>query len=167
MATATIETSNSKDDPSDVIVEEIFVPDSLPPGNTPAADAASANGRPALKPRDIETLDFEIPGERQFFRVVPLRHPFRRNGEIVRDITVRRLTVGEVGDLIDDRPGDMPDFFDIYAVMTGLPAAVLRGLIDIDGEMVAGACYDFLPRYFRPPSTAPTASSSTSVDGAA
>lgn len=166
MAKATIETSNSKDDPSDVIVEEIFVPDTLPPGETPADGKANANARPAIKPRDIETLDFEIPGERQFFRVVPLKHPFRRNGEIVRDITVRRLTVGAVGDLIDDRPGDMPDFFDIYAVMTGLPAAVLRGLIDIDGEAVAEACFDFLPRYFLPRS-AVSASSSTSDSGAA
>lgn len=167
MAIATIETSNSAHDPNDVIVEEIFVPDTLPPGETPAAGAAPAGGRPALKPREVETLDFEIEGELQPFRVVPLKHPFRRNGEIVREIVVRRLAVGAVGDLIDNRPDDMPDFFDIYAIMTGFPAPVLRGLIDIDGEPVAGACFDFLPRYFRPRSVAPSASSSTSDDGAA
>lgn len=164
MAKATIETSNSKDDPSDVIIEEIFVPDTLPPGETSAAGKAE---RPVLKPREVETLDFAIEGEVQPFRAVPLKHPFRRDGEIVRAIIVRRLAVGEVGDLIDNRPDDMPDFFDIYAVMTGFPAAVLRGLIDVDGEPVAGACFDFLPRYFRPISVDRSASSSTSADGAA
>ena len=38
MAKATIETSNSKDDPSDVITEEIFVPDLPPPGEAPASN---------------------------------------------------------------------------------------------------------------------------------
>ena len=73
-----------------------------------------------------------------------------RAGKVIDTITVRRLPVGSIGDLIESLPSDRHDNFDIYAAMTGLPAPVLRGLIDVDGEQVAGACFDFLPRVFRP-----------------
>ena len=167
MAKVTIETPNSASDPADVVTEEIFVPDTLPPGEGGAAPAGQATARPALKPREVEALDFEIEGEMELFHKVPLKHPFRRNGDVVRAIFIRRLTVAEVGDLIDARPADLPDLFDIYAIMAGHPAPVLRGLVDIDGEAVAEVCYDFLPRYFRPRTTAPDASSSSLLDGAA
>lgn len=166
MAKVTIETPNSAD-PADVATEEIFVPDTLPPGEGGAAPVGQATARPALKPREVEALDFEIEGEVMLHRVVPLKHPFRRDGKIVREIFIRRLTVAEVGDLIDARPTDLPDMFDIYAMMAGHPAPVLRGLVDIDGEAVAEVCYDFLPRYFRPRSKVPDASSSSLPSGAA
>lgn len=167
MAKVTIETPNSAD-PADVMTEEIFVPDTLPPGESDTAPGGQATtARPALKPREVEMLDFEIEGEVELFHKVPLKHPFRRNGDIVRAIFIRRLTVAEVGDLIDARPADLPDLFDIYAIMAGHPAPVLRGLVDIDGEAVAEVCYDFLPRYFRPRTTAPDVSSSSLPDGAA
>lgn len=168
MAKAMIETSNSAHDPSDLVVEEIFVPDTLPPGEVSAAGAAPAGERPAVKPREVEMLDFGIEedGPRPF-HIVPLKYPFRRDGQITRQIVVRRLTVGEVGEMLDTRPADLPDRFDIYAAMTGLPAPVLRGLIDIDGEAVAEACFDFLPRYYRPRLMDQNVSSSTSDDGAA
>lgn len=166
MAKVTIETPNSAD-PADVATEEIFVPDILPPGEGGAAPPGEGTVRPALKPREVEKLDFEILGEVMLHRAVTLKHPFRRNGEVVREIFIRRLTVAEVGDLIDARPADLPDLFDIYAIMAGHPAPVLRGLVDVDGEAVAEVCFDFLPRYFRPRTMAPDASSSSLPDGAA
>ncbi len=167
MGKVTIETANSSSDPADVVTEEIFVPDTLPPGEAGAPASGQAAARPALKPREVEKLDFEIEGELSRFCSIALVHPFRRDGGVVRQIDVRRLTVAEVGDLIDARPADLPDLFDIYAIMTGTPAPVLRGLVDIDGEAVAEACYDFLPRYFRPGTTAPDASSSSLPYGGA
>jgi len=168
LAKAIIETSNSAHDPNDVVAEEIFVPDTLPPTEGSAAGVAPAGGRPAVKPREVETLDFGLDedGPRPF-SVVPLKYPFRRDGQITRQIVVRRLTVGEVGEMLDTRPADLPDRFDIYSAMTGMPAPVLRGLIDIDGEAVAEACFDFLPRYYLPRWTDQGASSSTSENGAA
>lgn len=74
--------------------------------------------------------------------------------------TLRRLTVGEVGDLIDGLP-DTYDNYDIYAFMCGQPAAVLRGLVDVDGEKVAGVGYDFLPRLFRGETAAESESASS------
>lgn len=104
-----------------------------------------ATGRPAERP--IERLAFRS-GETG--RTVTLKYPFDHPvlGS-VDAITIRRLTVGEVGDLITQRPADAPDLFDIYGAMCGLPAATLRGLIDVDGEEVADICWDFLPRAFR------------------
>ncbi|GLR51283.1 hypothetical protein KYK30_20620 [Shinella yambaruensis] len=159
---ATVETPLSLNDKSDVAVEEIPLP---PPEmwgeleNDPAA--APAAPVPAKGVREIAVLEF-VDGKP--CRRIPLEYPFKdaERGQVT-EIVVRRLTVGEVGDLLDHRPSS-PDNFDIYALMTGFPAPVLRGLIDVDGEAVADACYDFFPRVFRPAKGAP---SSPSTDGAA
>lgn len=159
----------SKDDRTDVKAIEIPLP---PPemwkdldNSGGKAQSASPASTEAPKPvrRDIEKLTFV---GNQPSKVVPLEYPFEHPllGR-VDEITVRRLSVGEVGDMLDERPDDMPDLFDIYERMTGIPAAVLRGLVDVDGEAVSGVCFNFLPRLYRPILSA--VSSSTSASGEA
>ncbi|PWE52254.1 hypothetical protein DEM27_31905 [Metarhizobium album] len=161
----TIITPNSEKDPNDVIVEEI----TLPPVETwpEEVKADTAPASPAMsRTREIAKLDFDVSGVVQPFIVIQLVHPFRHPDlGIVKEIRVHRLTVGEIGDLLDNRPTGMPDLFDIYALQTNIPAPVLRGLIDVDGEAVTKVCYDFLPRYFRRVPIDPPAPSSTSPNG--
>lgn len=126
-------------------------------GAKPAAPAEATGAArrltPAARPVVIvpvrEVAELEFTGAKKPWRDIPLEYPFPPGGREVAEIRVRRLTVSEVGDLL--RPcrmtGPTPD---IYAVMAGLLAPVLRGLIDVDGERVVGACWDFLPRSFRP-----------------
>lgn len=143
-----IETSNSQYDPSDVLYEDI----PLPPIETWPKEVMEGQApvRPAMASaakRERETLQFRTPA----LNAIPLKYPFDHSTlGAVEAVTVRRLTVGEVGEILDERVGDVPDNFDIYARMTGLPAPVLRGLMDVDGEEVVNACFDFLPRFFRP-----------------
>jgi hypothetical protein len=157
-----VATPISRDDPEKVKIEEIPLP---PEEMWAELDNSGKGSPPAAKPepgaapadRPVEKLEFLDAVN----LVIPLKFPFRWQGKKVDAITVRRLTVGELGDLIDSIPEPRPDNFDIYAAMTGLPAKVLRGLIDQDGEQVTEACYDFLPRLFRPRTDPPSASSST------
>lgn len=148
---ATIQTPMSKDDPQEVAVEEIDLP---PPelwgaldNGGPSQPAQAVEQRPAKK-REFETLAFKTG---QWRKVIPLEFAFDHPtlGEVT-EITVRRLNVGEIGQFLDERDVDAPDNFDIYSVMCGLPETVLRGLMDVDGERVSEACYDFLPRVYRP-----------------
>ncbi|MFC6447156.1 hypothetical protein [Shinella zoogloeoides] len=152
--TMKIETALEKDDRLAVKVAEI----PLPPvdqwealDNSGDAKKVSATDQQAPVEREIAQLNFDIPT----MVVQPLDFPFTHPvlGHVT-EITVRRLTVGAVGNILDGRAADAPDMFDIYAVMTGVPAPVLRGLIDVDGERVTGACFDFLPRLLRPVTTA-------------
>lgn len=164
-ASVRVETPMSKNDPTEVKVEEIPLP---PPemwealDNSPKPKAAAPTAAaPAPTRRKFDQLAFK-GGE--VTRSIPLQFSFDHPemGDVTQ-ITVRRLTVGEVGELIDTRDPEAPDFFDIYARMCGMPETVLRGLIDVDGEAVTGVCYDFLPRLFRP--VRADASSSTSPTG--
>jgi hypothetical protein len=119
------------------------------PARTGGQDAAEkAAPRPAA---DIADLEFEGSGH---LRMIPLKFPFRHpeTGEWVRKIAVERLPIGEVGRLVEKFSGQTYDKFEIYSLMTGLPAPVLRGLKDVDGDEVTGVAYDFLPRVFRPAS---------------
>lgn len=157
----------SKDDRNDVKAVEIPLP---PPemwavldNSTEKTSSSSAAGSisPKLVRRDIEKLTFV---GNQPSKAVPLQYSFEHPAlGFVDVITVRRLSVGEVGDMLDERPDNMPDFFDIYERMTGIPAPVLRGLVDVDGEAVTGVCFDFLPRLYRP--ILSDALSSTSTTG--
>lgn len=153
--TASIITPQTRSNPDDVKVEEIPLPpaamwaeldNSAPPPVLPGGlDTGGVDpGRPQ---REIEVLGFTVPMGRD----VPLKFPFDHAllGHVSR-IHVRRLTVGEVGDILDKRDPKAPDMFDIYEIMTGIPAAVLRGLEAGDGEEVTGVCFDFLPRLLRP-----------------
>lgn len=123
-----------------------------------AAGTPAAAGAAPPPAREIARLDFS--GAKLPVRLIPLEYGFTHAGARVASVTVRRLSIGEVGDLIDSLPPGRVDNFDIYAAMTGLPAPVLRGLVDVDGERVTEACYDFLPRVFRPEEPPPAPASS-------
>ncbi len=154
MNSAAIKTPVTKDPNGAFTVEEIPLPppemwtdldnseDSqtgIKPPEAPKADARAS--------RVIEQLNFGGADR----RVVPLNFPFDHpDYGRVTEITVRRLSVGEVGELIDNLPKGQPDNFWIYARQTGFAEEVLRGLVDIDGEAVTDVCFDFLPRVFAP-----------------
>jgi len=152
--TARIQTPQSKNNPAEVKVEEIPLPPSelwgdLDNGN---ADVTSASQTTTVginaAPMDIEeeaivALDFVANSHR---RIISLKYPFRLNGKVVEAITVRRLLIGEVDNFLRKTAREKLSTFDVYAYMAGLPASVLRGLIDEDGDAVTDAAYDFLPR---------------------
>lgn len=119
----------------------------LPPDDVLDKVAEPSIPEPAAKPDagkpEVAALEFEDDAAKP----VPLKRPFRYEGELVKAITVRPLLTAEYGDVIRD--DGTYDRFDAYALMTGLPAPVLRGLDARDGEEVTGIAYDFLPRLFR------------------
>ena len=123
---------------------------SPPPGspdyarkNGTAAAASEAADLPADAPPLVAVLDFVKPR----CTPIPLDHPFRLDGRLIESITVKRLEMEAVNALVaKDRYRDL---YEIYAEMTGLPAAVLRGLDGDDGDRVTGAAWDFLPRILR------------------
>jgi hypothetical protein len=137
---------NGKTDPLEVDISEIPLP---PDELTEALDNSQPDvgQSPAEKP-EVAALDFlSDAGTREV--AITLDHPFRFDGRDIRTIKVRKLTVVEVAE-VSGRAGRTGfDIYEIYAAMTGLPAAVLRGLLDDDGEAVIGKAYDFLPRAFR------------------
>lgn len=112
-----------------------------------AADKAEAKPAPraAVPPARLE---FEGSAHE---RVIPLKHPFMHpeTGEMVRQITVRRLLTAEVEEAIETVLAEGYSNFVLYARMTGLTVPILRGLMDEDGDAVTDAAYDFLPRVFR------------------
>lgn len=167
--TAQVSVPQSKSDPAAVKVEEIPLPpqemwaelDNAAPAARGASDVPlEGTARKATAKPPQAKLNFR-PGATS--KTISLQYPFEHplTGE-VEEITVRRLTVGEVGELLDRLEPEAKDNFQIYSAMTGLPAEVLRGLVDVDGEEVSQVCYDFLPRIFRPRAKEP---SSTSTDG--
>lgn len=149
--TAVIATPQSKDDPLDVKIEEI----PMPPADKWEELDNSQSSRPSGPMHPLETAvaveeiaELTFVGEAHKKRI-PIQHPFILNGETVDTVTVRRLRIGDVDRAIKRAQAGPFSLFDIYAEMTGLPAAVLRGLIDEDGDKVTDACYDFLPRALR------------------
>jgi hypothetical protein len=110
------------------------------PPSEPEGEAAA---EPSAAPPEVALLDFVDGGD----RVVKLERPFRLDGVVVAEITVRRLTVSAVAEL--SRAGKVGDLYEVYSAMTGLPASVLRGLDAGDGLEVTGAAWDFLPRRIR------------------
>lgn len=113
--------------------------------NTIVDEEAAQEPQTTVSRAPIAKLEFinGVPG-----KTVPLRYGFIKNGEQVEKIFVRRLSIGEVGDLIDQYAGVAVPKWELYAAMTGYTAAELRGLIDTDGDDVTGTAYDFLPRIF-------------------
>lgn len=118
-------------------------PEDLPPVPPGEPDGDPAAATTATPPPPVAVLDFVDGGQ----RVVTLERPFRLEGAVVADITVRRLTVTAVAELA--RAGKAGDLYEVYSAMTGLPPAVLRGLDAGDGLEVTGAAWDFLPRRIR------------------
>lgn len=156
-----VETPVSQTDPSQVKVEEIPLPPEemwkdLDNSTAPVAPDASAAPETKRQPMPAARLKFLRDTQVE----VPLEFPFEWEGQIVEKIVIRRLTVGEVGDLVDSLPGTF-DNYDVYAAMCGLPGEVLRGMIDQDAEKLIEVGYDFLPRMFRFRKEAENGSAST------
>lgn len=122
----------------------------------PTPPAAPAEAVPAAPRVEPAKLAFVTPRGVN----VPLKFPFYLGGDLVEAITVRRLIVGEVRDIAGAGVDD-PNFslYSFYAPMTGLPEAVLLGLVDEDGEAVIEACNRFLPRLARQVFFGPTTDS--------
>lgn len=119
-------------------------------GDTAEAPVRQADvpAEKATAPRkSVAMLDFVGDSH---LRQVPLKHPFRWEGSVVESLSVRRLTIDQLSAVLNRQDGESLTTFDLYALMIGLPAPVLRGLVDEDGEAMAEAAYDFLPRQMRP-----------------
>ena len=153
------------DDPLAVDIAEIPLPDgdvlAAMLAEEAAADEAAA-APPVAATKDVaatkaakqvaespEVAALSFVGGRPRAVAIPLDFPFEFDGRTVEAVTVRRLTVSEVGRLTNALP-ERFDNFEVYAAMTDLSAAVLRGLDEADGARVSAAAYDFLPRAFRP-----------------
>lgn len=115
--------------------------------NTPVAASPAAVAPSAAPVEPIADLQFVGEAHR---RIIPLHFPFTLGGKMIEAITVRRLRIGDVDRFIKRAQAGSFSTFDVYAEMTQLPADVLRGLIDEDGDAVTDACFDFLPRSLRP-----------------
>lgn len=125
-----------------------------PPGSPDHArrqggTSAAAPAAPAQKatPLPVERLAFRPVG-RPLTETVTLDYPFEWKGELVSSITVRRLTVAEVSELVEGGAFETERMWAIYAAQSGLPAGVLRGMMEDDGDRVVEANRRFLPRAF-------------------
>lgn len=112
-------------------------------GPGPVGEAAPAPAAAPVAPPPVAALDFV--GDRG--KTIPLDHPFRWDGRLIEMIEVRRLRMQHLSDLV--AAGRHDDLYEVYAEMTGLPAAVLRGLDPDDGVRVTEVAFDFLPRALR------------------
>lgn len=115
------------------------------PSDAPAEGGAATDTLPAAKPFEVATLRFLDPAAMS--ATVDLEFPFEWKGQEVRQITIRRLTVSEVGAVMTAIPeGEDYDVYVFIAAMAGLPAPVLRGLIEEDGAEVIAKARPLLPR---------------------
>lgn len=124
--------------------EQPVLPPVDPDGAVPVPPAADAE---QAAPLPVERLAFR-PGAKPLSEDVLLDWPFEWQGRVVDRVTVRRLTVAEVGDLADSGDLQRLGMWAFYAAQTGLPAGVLRGLIEDDGDRVTDANRRFLPSAF-------------------
>ena len=119
--------------PPDAVMAQVLAEED---GETHQPVDRSADKRDAKAAAEIAELDFDQPDA--FTVVVPITHTFRWDGKRVESIPLQRLSTGAVGALLDRLDGgERLMLTDIYAEMSGLPAAVLRGLKDVDGEEVS------------------------------
>lgn len=113
-----------------------------------ANDGPAATGEPAAtapKQAAPSVAHLEYVGTEKPFTVIPLRYPFRWNGLTISEITIRALTVQEIGHFMDGLPDqDAYQRTDLYGAMCGLPGDVIRALCGVDGRRVTDACFDFL-----------------------
>lgn len=144
---AKIQTPMSKSDPNDVKIESIPLP---PPemwstlDNSTAIAPATMSAEAAVAP--VTPVVFF---GKQRSTTVPLQFPFTLDGSTITGVTIRRLTLGEVQDLLAKTRGRTLVFMEIYAEMTGLSVDTLKGLDDEDGVAITDAAYDFLPPRFK------------------
>lgn len=95
---------------------------------------------------EVAAIEFLDPASME--KAVDFAHPFRWDGVEWTGATVRRLTFAQVLRVQESAPKDADggvDLLDYYAVMTGLPAAVIRAMEAGDSKRLREACYDFLP----------------------
>lgn len=154
--TARVAVPQSKTDPSIVTFEEIPLPPremwdevtNLEPQQREAGLVISKADTPpeAEELPAVARLEFVNSTHQQ---EVPLKYPFKWKGQVVAVVTVKRLTLGQVDIFVRRAAKTSFSTFDIYAEMTGLPAEVLRGLVDEDGDAVVDVAYDFLPRQLK------------------
>lgn len=135
--------------------EPTLTPVARPDGDTIAAGGPAG---PLVPVAHIAVLDFLSP--ERLSVDIPLDHSFRLDGAEIRSVHVRRPLTAEVGGWNEQVQAGKADTYDLYAIMTGLPAPVLRGLIADDGAAVNRAAYDFLPRWLRTGSEPPSRQSS-------
>lgn len=98
---------------------------------------------------DVAALAFLSPGAMS--KTIPLEWPFAFGGVEYHSVTARRLSYAEVARVYErakDADGEVK-LIEFYAEMTGLPAAVIRGLESGDGHAVIEGCHPFLPRQLR------------------
>lgn len=132
----------------DVPLDKIQLPPAELTDELDNAPRGSTDETAQEKEVEIAELDFLSDPKTRVHRV-PIDHAFNWDGKKIDAIYVRRLTVAQVGQLASKLQGRAFDRYDIYAAQTGLPAAVLRGLLDDDGDAVTEKCQDFFPRVFR------------------
>lgn len=131
-----------------------------PPVEAPGAPAAEPAAKPVRAPAERAVLQFLDPASIR--TTVPLKFGFVWEGAEVTEIPVRRLSVAEVGDVVEAMPEGAPyDLYDFLAAMTGFPPPVLRGLMDDDGQELLARARPFCPRdveaMFWSPTSAPGA----------
>lgn len=116
----------------------------LPPEGAEGEAAEAVKPAPA---EDVAVIEFLDPAARS--TEIPLDFPFVWEGREVRGVTARRLTLGEVLRVSETAPKDADGgiaLVHFYAVMIGLPAAVVRALDSDDSQRVQEGCFPFLPR---------------------
>lgn len=111
----------------------------LEPGDVPLPPESPDEVRAKQSAR-IAELQFLDPAS--VSKTFTLEFPFVYEGKEVREITVRRLAVAEIGAIFTNV--DDADLYDFYAAMTGLPKEVLKALRDED--VIFEGCAPFLPR---------------------
>jgi len=149
--TMTVRTANSATDPADTIEEEIPLPPrefwddeaaTSPP--TTSFEAGSVRAAPAAPTKVVEALEFVAP----VHRTVQLAYPFRRDGRVVAEVVIRRLSGAQLAPFADLVAGGA-DNADFAGYLCGLPGAVIRGLEASDALAVTEAAMDFLPPSFQ------------------
>ncbi len=127
-------------------------------GEEPQADATAVAKAKADNPL-VAALRFVAADA--MAKTIPLECPFEWDGTVYSSVTARKLTYAEVTRVYErakDGDGEVK-LIEFYAEMTGLPAAVIRGMESGDAQAVVEGCYPFLPRQLRS-ETSPSTSQS-------
>lgn len=90
----------------------------------------------------------EFVGKEGRFETKKLEHPVIFDGKEISEVTIRRMTAGDVESLVKSvNDGGELNWFDYP--MFDVPAEVLRELDGDDALVIKGAVNRFLPRVFR------------------
>ncbi|CAM5764762.1 phage tail assembly protein [Bosea minatitlanensis] len=114
-----------------------------PPGSPddPARHAAAVAAAPGVSARPrIEPAD-----PRAWSTSLTLKHPLIVDGERLEEVTIRRLTGADVGELVLGGAADTSLNVLARARMAGLHPDVIEAFSADDGEAFAAACRPLLP----------------------